>query len=688
MSYCAFCQAVKELNLDCRCHAIDSWKGDDQAGYYGPEVLADLREYHDARYGTFSSLIQSEFDDARDRFADGSIDLLHMDGFHTYDGVKHGFSAWLPKMSELGVIVLHDVAEQEQESGISKFWTELKEQYPIHLEFYYAHGLGVVSVGKTPPPGLRPLLDIPEAQWPVLQEFFCELGARLEYRQDAQQSCEQTQSAKETEEVTNSHDEDAALETTDRAALIAYYEQKQNMIQADMEARLHQYEAIIDSQDSQLSAALWQLKTLESSRGVRLIKLARAARSVLQHKGPVALAKHATLWSLGKRGYGLRDIPSTPKRLPAPGKNSLIFISGCPGGSRLYRCVHQAEQLGFEGYSVDIAEHGTVNLDDIAGQYSCFILHRVPFSPDVKRFISEAHRQQKPVLFDTDDLVFDPSAAQYDAVLEQMDEGKREAYIGGLFRLQRTLQACDAVIVSTESLRRLALSFHSDVVVVPNAVSMAMVRGADSALQEKASSSIGKPYDTVTIGYFSGTATHNRDFLEAADALLWALDRYPEVIFKVVGFLDLDERFEKFGGRVVRLPLQRWQDLPNIYTLVDLNVAPLQPNNPFTESKSCVKYLEAALCKVPTVASPRTDFCRVIVDGENGLLADTEDEWKNALARLIESREYRQTIGQRAFDNVRANETTHARSALLNESLRSVAQRVQAADESQLQTAG
>ena len=114
----------------------------------------------------------------------------------------------------------------------------------------------------------------------------------------------------------------------------------------------------------------------------------------------------------------------------------------------------------------------------------------------------------------------------------------------------------------------------------------------------------------------------------------------------------------RVSGRVMHVPLQRWQDLPNIYASVDINIAPLRPNNPFTESKSCVKYLEAALCKVPTVASPRTDFRRVIVADENGLLAETPDEWQNALARLIESREYRQAIGQRAFAKVSANETT------------------------------
>src|SRR2546425_4402215 len=185
VSYCSFCQAVKELKIETRCHAIDTWHGDSQSGLYGPEVLADLKEHHDPLYGGFSRLIQSSFDDALPRFENGTVDLLHIDGYHTYEVVKHDFESWLPKVSERGVVLFHDTNVRERDFGVWRLWDELSSQYRS-FEFVHSYGLGVLAVGQQSQELLQELLGASKDRQARIRETFCQLVARLEVIQELQ----------------------------------------------------------------------------------------------------------------------------------------------------------------------------------------------------------------------------------------------------------------------------------------------------------------------------------------------------------------------------------------------------------------------------------------------------------------------------------------------------------------------
>jgi len=177
VSYAAFCGAIAHLGLDTSCYAVDTWQGDEHAGGYGDEVYEDLRRFHDPLHGAFSELMRCRFDQALPHFADGSIDLLHIDGFHTYEAVREDFLSWRPKLSSRAVVLFHDTNERRADFGVWRLWAELRAEYP-GFEFLHSHGLGVLAVGADMPPGLRDLCTADPAGIALLRDRFGQLGER------------------------------------------------------------------------------------------------------------------------------------------------------------------------------------------------------------------------------------------------------------------------------------------------------------------------------------------------------------------------------------------------------------------------------------------------------------------------------------------------------------------------------
>jgi len=176
-SYSAFCQAIAEARLPTVCFGIDTWQGEQHAGTYDDSVWQEFSEYHSQHYATFSRLIRSTFDDALPYFEDGSIDLLHIDGRHFYDDVKHDFESWLPKLSPSAVVLFHDINVRERDFGVWRIWDEVCAQYPARsLSFAHGHGLGVLFTGSTPPPLREKLCALNAAELLYVRNAFAALG--------------------------------------------------------------------------------------------------------------------------------------------------------------------------------------------------------------------------------------------------------------------------------------------------------------------------------------------------------------------------------------------------------------------------------------------------------------------------------------------------------------------------------
>lgn len=266
-SYLAFCQAVANLGVSCSCYGVDTFQGDEHAGRYERHIESQLRERHDPIYGGFSRLITSTFDEAARYIPDGSVDLLHIDGMHSYEAVSHDFATWSPKLSARAVVLFHDINVRERGFGVWRFWEEQRTRFP-HLAFSHGHGLGVLAVGPEQPPELKELLGLdPEAA-----DRFCSLFFLLGHRISLQVELADYKRALQTSEA-NRH-----ASAAQSAATITRLQQQLAEAEAEKEALRRQSGALRDTVE-QLNNSLsfrlgmsataplrWITKKLEPSR--------------------------------------------------------------------------------------------------------------------------------------------------------------------------------------------------------------------------------------------------------------------------------------------------------------------------------------------------------------------------------------------------------------------------------------
>ena len=207
-SYFAFCQSVIENSLQTKCYAVDTWQGDEHAGRYNEEIFDKVNMHNKERYAGFSRLLRMTFNDAATYFGDESIDLLHIDGLHTTEAVRHDFETWLPKLAPGAVVIFHDTNVRERNFGVWKLWGELKSSYPNNLEFVHSHGLGVLQLNNAPHEMILEWLQSDSHEKQRLKNYFTSLGSRqlerFEFNELKRHSASLNQSLAERDEQVDS----------------------------------------------------------------------------------------------------------------------------------------------------------------------------------------------------------------------------------------------------------------------------------------------------------------------------------------------------------------------------------------------------------------------------------------------------------------------------------------------------
>lgn len=188
LSFFTFCQSMIEHDIDGVAYAVDCWEGDEHTDAYDDSIFLDVQDHAREHYRGITYLLRMFFHEALQHFNDESVELLHIDGLHTYEAVSEDFRTWYPKVKPGGIVLFHDVMARIKDFGAWRFFEELEAEHPETFRFNHGFGLGVL---RKPGGERRPneLLDMlfsgNEETEKRLRQFYVHAGLFLEAKRQA-----------------------------------------------------------------------------------------------------------------------------------------------------------------------------------------------------------------------------------------------------------------------------------------------------------------------------------------------------------------------------------------------------------------------------------------------------------------------------------------------------------------------
>ena len=355
-------------------------------------------------------------------------------------------------------------------------------------------------------------------------------------------------------------------------------------------------------------------------------------------------------------------------------QKSILIVNGAEKTvSEIHRVFHlqnKLKLLKIPNFTITSNIINRLPIKDLTN-FDLLYIHRSNTEGKILDLIDQYHKLKKPVIYDIDDLIFDKDKVNNITFIQKGDKLFCKNFTDLARQHLKIMKMVDLVTTPTNFLSNYAnKKFKISSAVLRNHLDQnSLDKGAIIFDKKNNAKNINSK---ITVGYFPGTKTHQKDFETIENILFDLLSKYPNLRLKIVGELSLNDLPKKIKKQIFKQKKVPYKKIMEIYEDVDINLAPLEMDNDFCEGKSELKYFFAGACGIPTIASATDAFKYAIHHQKNGYLCYNSKDWKNYLIEMIENKKKRFEIGKNAFIHTNQEYTPKYQAKQLNKLLKKV----------------
>lgn len=318
------------------------------------------------------------------------------------------------------------------------------------------------------------------------------------------------------------------------------------------------------------------------------------------------------------------------------GKKTVAYLSPVLDNSTFrYRGYNTSESLEYSmlwtGSYFDLGEIKVLFKEILYVDVLTII--RCPWDRDIENLINKMHSLGKKVIYDVDDLIYDPKYMNVIIDTLSLDRDSEWNFWFGLtLRNKKVIEMCDATITTNDYLAKyLENDLDVPCYILHNYLNRIQEKVSERYLIQKLEQ---KNQGYFEIGYFSGSPTHKKDLQQIMPEIIQLLNENYDIRFKIVGYMDFGDLYKEFveKGQIYFVPFQTMVGLQYEQARVNVNVVPLISND-FTNCKSELKYFENAIVGTITCATPSYTYAKAIHNGDNGYLCEV-GQWYSAIKEI------------------------------------------------------